>query len=471
MTTTESEFTTILCNKKTNFIQSFLVLACLFSQVAQITGYFKALEAILQTTNITIRQQYFLETAIWPYFLQFLTAPLIDSYFIKSFGKCKTYIIIGGIINFIFLTNLYHFIDIYIDNHSIFYLWINMFIISICLAFQNVAIETWMLTIFENNDQKCYGGYASYLGQTIGTFVGYSIFALVNSKDWLNKNIFTKTPIEEPLVSINDFILILIQYCQFSTFIITQFIAEQKIVKKTNSPIEVVGCGKKIQNLKKTRVWILWIIIRNVGCNVIEPSKSIKMVELGFKREWFVNTEIISTPFCFVLAYFSTYLLDSKRINETIWWIMVCSIPFIYFDYYIYWDFSTNKNDDRTYLFMILSSLLSVIHDFIFILDIAFMNIICNINIGSTHQTLLMCTKGITTYVSSTLGLFLSGIIDYNIMWFCYFLYYIQMLKYTYSKSKDLDNTNLEEFSSLNSYSKNLSDSRALDLSTENTVD
>ena len=144
----------------------------------------------------------------------------------------------------------------------------------------------------------------------------------------------------------------------------------------------------KILNLNKTKLWIVWIFVRNFGCNIIRPPYRNKMTELGFKKEWFDNIDIISTPLCFMAAYFSRYLLDSKKINKTIWWIMLFTIPFAYFDYYIYRDYVVNKDTDQTFVFMIISSFFSVIHDFVFILDIAFMNIICDIRMGCTHQTL-----------------------------------------------------------------------------------
>jgi len=173
----EDQFTTAFCNKKTSFLTSFFVLCALFMQMGLIMGFFQALEAILQSYKITYKQQSLLSTISWPFFLKIAIAPFIDSYFSKNIGKCKTYILIGGIVNSLCLLVLHSKIEYYFEDLNIFGLWTQIFTIAVFVAFTHVAVDAWMLTIFEES-KKSYGGYASYLGQVLGFFIGYSLFVL-----------------------------------------------------------------------------------------------------------------------------------------------------------------------------------------------------------------------------------------------------------------------------------------------------
>ena len=96
------EYTTVFCNRKTNFINSFFISVSLYVKIGLILGFFSALEAIFDSKNISYRQRTIISTVRWPLFLKILISPFIDSYFFNSIGKCKTYIFIGGLVNFLF---------------------------------------------------------------------------------------------------------------------------------------------------------------------------------------------------------------------------------------------------------------------------------------------------------------------------------------------------------------------------------
>jgi hypothetical protein len=93
---------------------------------------------------------------------------------------------------------LYNNINGYIENRDITPIWSIVFLINMIMAFQHVAIDAWMVTLLEE-DKRIWGGYGTWFGQRIGWVIGKDLFMLIHSMNWLNKNIFTENPIEEPL--------------------------------------------------------------------------------------------------------------------------------------------------------------------------------------------------------------------------------------------------------------------------------
>jgi len=198
---------------------------------------------------------------------------------------------------------------------------------------------------------------------------------------------------------------------------VTLFVSERKIHKETSNPTQVVKNSVKILGKSKTKLWIAWTMLRRVGSSIVSAPYMYQMIDLGFKREWFVNIGLIATPVGYALTYFCRRFIKKGKLNHYIWKLTVLSIPTIIFDYAIYADFCMFQNANRTYYLSLLSSMTSVIADLRFILDMGFMNLICDVKIGSTHQTLLACLSNMSASLPASFGLFLCDYINYNFMW------------------------------------------------------
>jgi PAT family acetyl-CoA transporter-like MFS transporter 1 len=97
------EYTTILFNIKTDFCWSILVLITLFFQFGILLGYLISLTIYIQTLGSSYKQQAALSVIFYPFAMKILVAPFIDSTFIASIGKSKTYILFAGITNTILI--------------------------------------------------------------------------------------------------------------------------------------------------------------------------------------------------------------------------------------------------------------------------------------------------------------------------------------------------------------------------------
>ena len=86
-------------------------------------------------------------SSAYPFSLKLIWAPLVDSYYIKSFGLRKTWILITHIICGGLFIVLYYYYDYLMNEKKIYLLTLIVFIIIISLATQDIAIDALALTI------------------------------------------------------------------------------------------------------------------------------------------------------------------------------------------------------------------------------------------------------------------------------------------------------------------------------------
>ena len=125
-----------------------ILLSTLYGLQGMIIGIiYETIPLILKSkSSYTEIGIYMLST--YPFSLKIFWSPLVDSYYFKSIGKRKTWIIFSQFSCGLILYYLYHHIDFYLDDHK------NIFplsIISFCLIFsicsQDIAVDGWALTL------------------------------------------------------------------------------------------------------------------------------------------------------------------------------------------------------------------------------------------------------------------------------------------------------------------------------------
>ena len=171
-------------------------------------GLAASVPMVLQSKMIGYRQQAMFSLVSWPFSIKLLWAPVVDSLYSRSFGRRKSWLIpvqysIGLCMLFLSFT-----VDGLMGDEknppNVFALTIIFLILHFLAATQDIAVDGWALTMLS----RANVGYASTcnsVGQTMGFFLGYSIFLALESKEFCNAYLRV-VPQDNGMVELSSFL-------------------------------------------------------------------------------------------------------------------------------------------------------------------------------------------------------------------------------------------------------------------------
>ncbi|EAS66893.1 hypothetical protein DDB_G0278059 [Dictyostelium discoideum AX4] len=142
----------------------------------------------------------------YPYSLKLLWSPIVDSYFVQSFGRRKSWIVPIQILAGIVFITISFFIETLLEHAEtkIIYITIVFFLLIFLMATQDIAVDAWALTILS----KPYLHYASTcqtIGLNTGYFLSYTIFLTLSSPKFANK-FLRSVPSEEGIITLPGYL-------------------------------------------------------------------------------------------------------------------------------------------------------------------------------------------------------------------------------------------------------------------------
>ncbi|KAM9952625.1 hypothetical protein ACTFIR_007679 [Dictyostelium discoideum] len=142
----------------------------------------------------------------YPYSLKLLWSPIVDSYFVQSFGRRKSWIVPIQILAGIVFITISFFIETLLEHAEtkIIYITIVFFLLIFLMATQDIAVDAWALTILS----KPYLHYASTcqtIGLNTGYFLSYTIFLTLSSPKFANK-FLRSVPSEEAIITLPGYL-------------------------------------------------------------------------------------------------------------------------------------------------------------------------------------------------------------------------------------------------------------------------
>jgi PAT family acetyl-CoA transporter-like MFS transporter 1 len=121
-----------------------------------------------------------------------LRAPLVDSVFFKRFGKRKSWIVPISFLIGVLMISLAHVTNKLVQTSQtqseIFLLAIIFFMITFLVATQDVAIDGWSISLLSEQNVH-WQSICTSVGQTLGYYVGNTLFVLLQSAKFCNNNL------------------------------------------------------------------------------------------------------------------------------------------------------------------------------------------------------------------------------------------------------------------------------------------
>ena len=222
---------------------SILILILLYTLQGIPMGLSASIPVILKEKGASYGSLSLFSLVSLPFSLKLLWAPLVDSYYIKSFGRRKTWLIpIQMITGIVMIIGSYH-IQSWLGHNSssssdgsssdvttpsVTKLTIFFLFLYFLMATQDIAVDGWALTML-SRDSVGYASICNSVGQVLGIFIANQGFIALSDINWC------KTYLNiAPLINLSDFMLFWGYIFIIITILILIFKKEEIMINKNN---------------------------------------------------------------------------------------------------------------------------------------------------------------------------------------------------------------------------------------------
>lgn len=390
---------------KQDYSRFFLLVLLYFIQGIPIGLAFGSVPFLLKSSNLSYSQVGLFSLATYPYSLKIFWSPIVDSCYISTVGKRRSWIIPIQVVSGLSLIYLGNKIDIWMSDDSLILR--NLSLISGCFFFlillcatQDIAVDGWALTILSKNALS-YASTAQTIGLNTGYFVSFTIFLAFNSKDFMNKY-FRKTPLDRGFISLGEYMVLAgLLYLAITAFIVI-FIPENPPVHKSDGLEYAKDEGDdsiktvyhkmfQVFKLKNVQTFIILHLISKIAFQANEGATNLKLLDKGFSREDLAITVLIDFPFEIIFGYYAAQWSNSARPLKPWLYGYLGRIFAAALGQILVWSFPKSGKVGSTYfLFVIVQHLLSSFMSTIqFVSICSFHTKIADPLIGGTYMTTL----------------------------------------------------------------------------------
>lgn len=238
-----------------------------------------------------------------------LWAPLVDSVYISSFGRRKSWLVPAQILIGFFMLFLSQNINEWMgdggEKPQMVRLTVVFFMLWMLTATQDIALDGWALKMLDRANVG-HAATCNVVGQGAGGFVGFILLLLLESKDFANQYIFSE-PRSEGLVTLAGFLMF--WGCVF--LIVTVMVAilktessEDEKQLESNPEFGAIRVYKllwKILKLKSIQKFAAIVLTVGLCYAAADAMTNLKLVEYGIPRDKIALLTVPMLPFNIIL--------------------------------------------------------------------------------------------------------------------------------------------------------------------------
>jgi len=409
-----------------------------------IWGYMASCKMIAEDCGATYADQAKLSISEYPYCFMFLITPLIDRFYFRSIGKCRTYLLpttflLAGMM-LIFSSHMQYLVE----NIQTTELSIVLLSLAFLTGLLNAVGESWLLTLYSNQTDLAKGANYIYLGEIIGYYFGQYVFIPLNDVDWLNDNLFTgEWTLDEPLITHSLFCRI-ISVLLFIDFMLI-------LIAIMERPIDYNGRRYGLYDIYSlycghfTNAHMRSLIIYVLGTGYLLYSLynvfDYTLVSNGYLNMGRSTITIIDAcvyPFTVLMNYLIVYFINKGKIMKMYHLNLVVVLSVSFYRYFNILDLMANRDLSRAIISRILISPfigIEFTNNFLF----AYYNLIVDERYGTSSLSLLSCMADQTVTISNTIAFMLMQYMGFKIYALTVLTIQAIILITTYSRALLLD--------------------------------
>ena len=407
------EYTSLMWDTRLSLWPARCYIMCIFFLVGMTQGYRSSIVLMLQERGASYSDQSLFVLAGLPYSAKMFTAPLIDLFYWKRAGKCRTWIFTSSLVIFIVLVSYLLFNGSEIHPSEVGRLTLIWTIINIAVVFFHITGEIWILKIFDDTTLKGQSAGISQLAKALGFFMGYNIFIPLNDVNWLNDHIYNQ-PVIGPMVSNTGFVLFMAIFSLALGIFTICFVAEKQIETDFGAGYVklYIKLLPRLLTLKSMKNLLLCLVMTRFFYYLIMESLLLKLIDGGIKKTYIVNWQTIAYLFHIASIIVTTKLIKPgfiAKLNHMMFGYMAILLVFFLT---IYLDLDQNGNLDRTKWLIVCLFMLEALFTK-GLLTQAYMSIVAPADFSGAFLSMAFCTMNVSESVTNSLGLW---IVDLNVV-------------------------------------------------------
>ncbi|KAG8581028.1 hypothetical protein GDO81_007523 [Engystomops pustulosus] len=284
-------------------------------------GLAGSIPLILQGKSVSYTDQAIFSFVFWPFSLKLLWAPLVDSLYIKKFGRRKSWLVPTQYLIGLFMMYLSLTVDdLLAGEHGpdMLALTATFFLFEFLAATQDIAVDGWALTML-SRENVGYASTCNSVGQTAGYFMGNVLFLALESADFCNKYL-RSTPQPKGMVTLPDFLFFWGAVFLVTTTLVALLKKEHTNARvnreETQSVKEAYGLLLSIVKMPAVLKFCLMILTAKIGFSAADAVTGLKLVERGVPKEHLALLAVPMVPLQILLPLIiSKYTAGPKPLN------------------------------------------------------------------------------------------------------------------------------------------------------------
>lgn len=294
----EEEYSTGLTTRRDKEAFALLVLLYLLQGIP--LGLTFGTLPFLLKSHLSYSQLAIFALSTWPYSLKLLWSPIVDAWFVKKWGRRKSWIVpVQGLVGlgmWVIGGKIEEWLNV--ETVDVKFLTAVFGSLILAAATQDIAVDGWALTLLSQPNLS-YASTAQTIGIGIGNALSFTVFLAFNSIDFSNKYFRSPSrPLDYPLVSLGG-------YMKFWAVVFVGVTVGMAVLKKEDPPSEddpdmdvkkVYKVMWSIVRLKNIQTFLFVHLICKIGFQVNDSVTSLKLLEKGLSKEDLAVAVLLDFP-------------------------------------------------------------------------------------------------------------------------------------------------------------------------------
>ncbi|XP_023648203.1 acetyl-coenzyme A transporter 1 [Paramormyrops kingsleyae] len=385
-------------------------------------GLAGSIPLILQSKNVSYKDQAYFSFVFWPFSLKLLWAPLVDALYLPWFGRRKSWLVPTQYLLGFFMLYLSATMDSLLesDGHKppdIFTITAVFFMLAFLAATQDIAVDGWALTML-SRENVGYASTCNSVGQTAGYFLGNVLFLALESADFCN--IYLRfEPKSTGIVTLSDFLFFWGMVFLVSTTLVAimkketpRRRAKKEAREETQGVMETYKLLISIIRMPTVFTFCCLLLTAKVGFSAADAVTGLKLVEAGVPKEKLALLAVPMVPLQILLPLLiSKYTAGPRPLD-----VFYKAFPFrlligLEYALLVWWTPSVRQEKDFPLGYYGIVLLSYAVHQValysMYVATMAFHAKVSDPLIGGTYMTLLNTVTNLGGNWPSTLALWL----------------------------------------------------------------
>lgn len=398
------------------------VLLLLFLYVLQgiPLGLAGSIPLILQSKNVSYKDQAFFSFVFWPFSLKLLWAPLVDALYCSRFGRRKSWLVPTQYLLGLFMLYLSMSVDELLQSKGgpkVVTLTAVFFMLAFLAATQDIAVDGWALTMLSRQNVG-YASTCNSVGQTAGYFLGNVLFLALESADFCNKYLRV-VPKDTGIVTLSDFLFFWGVVFLVSTTLVAIIKKEnehgkgkRRVQEETEGVMETYKLLFSIIKMPTPFTFCVLLLTAKIGFSAADAVTGLKLVEAGVPKEQLALLAVPMVPLQILLpVVISKYTAGPRPLD-----VFYRAFPFrlligLEYAFLVWWTPSLKQEGGFPVYYYAIVLLSYALHQValysMYVACMAFHAKVSDPLIGGTYMTLLNTVTNLGGNWPSTVALWL----------------------------------------------------------------